>query len=87
MNFSEVSKDDLKHMAQVVNTIHISEFTLNGKDVCAAADSFRWLQRAAMQMSQAYQLSLGTEKPEPAPGAMPDGVTVKAFQPGKASDQ
>ena len=85
MNFSAVSKDDLKHMAQVVNTLHAGAYTLGGKDICTAADSIRWLQQAALRMSQSFQGALYAEKTPvtPSGSGLPEGVTIKAFHPGK----
>lgn len=77
-------------MAQVIHMLQAGEFTLSGKDVCASADTIRWLQRLAVQMSQAYQASVApppaapTPTDEPAPAGLPSGVTIKQFAPGKA---
>lgn len=79
MKVAEVTKDDIRLMAQVVNMLHAGEFALSGKDVCAGADAIRWLQRTAVTLSEAYTASLATPPP-PAPEAP---FTVKTYQSGK----
>ncbi len=93
MKFLEVSDTDMKLFAQLINMLHVGEFKLNGKDLCAAADSIRWLQKVAQSAADCYAQSKASpvKEREPevvapsAPGkpGLPEGVTMKAFNPGK----
>lgn len=97
MQVSACSKDDVKLMAQVVNLLTAGEFSLGGKDLCAAADAIRWLQKLAVQCSESYQAGVhGTPTPPPPPteetkpslkdrqpGAFSQ-AKIKSFHPGKA---
>jgi hypothetical protein len=80
MKVVEVTKDDVRMLAQVINMLHTGEFSLNGKDVCAGADAIRWLQRTAVAVSESY--SAASTAPAPAPAASAP-FTIKAHQPGK----
>ena len=95
MKFLEVSDSDVKLFAQLINMLHVAEMKVNGKDVCAAADSIRWLQNVAKAAAECYsqsktpkvEVSVPPQEipvtPPPAPGGLPEGVTMKAFNPGK----
>lgn len=86
MKVSEVAVEDMKMMAQAVNMVHTATFSINGKDVCASADTIRWLQKLATDMAKTYQESKTSEPSVPsAPpqGGLPEGVNVKGFNPGK----
>jgi hypothetical protein len=78
MKIAEVAKDDVRLMAQVVNMLHVGEFSLNGKDICAGSDAIRWLQRTAVMMSEAYTAASAT----PAPKA-DEPFKVTSHTPGK----
>lgn len=54
MIISGATKEDLRLLAQLVNTVQAGEYTLNGKDLCAAADAIRFLQETAVKASKAY---------------------------------
>lgn len=71
MILSDVSTEDCKMLAQLINMLHSSELTLNGKDICASADTIRWLQRLAKQAAEVYA------KPKE------EELTIKAMSPGK----
>lgn len=80
MKLAEVSKDDVKMLAQLVNMLHAGSFTVNGKDVCASADTIRWLQKLAVSASEAYAVP-SSDQAASVPAS--DGLKVKAFNPGK----
>lgn len=94
MKVSEVTKDDCKMLAQIINMMQVGEFTVNGKDVCASADTIRWLQRFAVSVSETFskeqkptaEVPVTETKPPEAPpptGGLPAGVKVKSFGRGK----
>lgn len=83
MIISAATKDDLRLLAQVIHTLQAGQYSLNGKDVCAAADAMRFLQGVAVKASQAYTEELTAIPDTPLPG-MGD-VNIKAFHPGRPS--
>lgn len=96
MKFLEVSDKDMKCFAQLINMLHAGEFKLNGKDMCASADTIRWLQDVAKGAAECYSKPRASspvqpepiaeaKKEEPPTGGLPSGVTLKAFSPGKPS--
>lgn len=79
MNLSDVSKDDCKYVAQLINMLQIATMEINGKDMCAGADSLRWLQALAVNMASAYAGGANTQAPVPAAS---EGLKVRAYNPG-----
>lgn len=93
MKFSEVQDSDMKMLGQLINMIQTGEYSLNGKDLCASADTIRWLQTIAVDAAKVYKESKASEKVPPkvegnivGPKAplppMGGGVSIKSF--GKA---
>lgn len=83
MIVTEVTKDDCRLAAQLINTLHVGDYAVGGKDICAAADAIRWLQDLAKKMAESY----ASPQPAAAPAA-PVGdapFTVKAMSPGRAA--
>jgi hypothetical protein len=76
---SEVSKDDCMKAAQLINMLQIAKYEIGGKDMCAGADSIRWLQELATGMAKGYQ----SEAQETAAPKAPEGLAVKSYSPGK----
>jgi len=94
MKFALVTKDDMKMFQQLINMVQIAELSLNGKDVCATADTIRWLQKVAVGAAECFQASLAPKPEPPVPptpvaaakpptGGFEEGVTIKSFNPGK----
>lgn len=94
MKFAEVLDSDMKLFAQLINMLQVGEFKVSGKDVCASADTIRWLQNVARAAAECYAGSKPSQvpvvkepetvtPPPPPSSGMPEGVTVKAFNPGK----
>lgn len=77
MKVSDVSKDDCIKAAQLINMLQLGKYDVGGKDMCAGADSIRWLQSLAVEMAGAHA---GTTKPAAPP---PEGLAVKTYNPGK----
>ena len=67
MKFLEVSDSDIKLFAQLINMLHVAEIKVNGKDVCAAADSIRWLQNVAKAAAECYSQSKTPKVEAPVP--------------------
>jgi EAL domain-containing protein (putative c-di-GMP-specific phosphodiesterase class I) len=89
MKVAEVSKDDCKMLAQLINMLQMAEFTTTGKDMCAGADSLRWLQAFAVDCAKVFQSESSAMKPSDQPPSTPDEggspLKIKAFSPGKAA--
>lgn len=93
MKFAEVLDTDMKMLAQLINMLQAGEFKLSGKDMCASADTIRWLQRVATQAAECYSGSKTVKEPEivkpsdtlPPSSGLGEGVALKAFNPGKPS--
>lgn len=86
MKVQDVANVDCKAVAQLINMLNVSEYTANGKDICAAADSIRWLQSFAIEMAKSYQEQLNpkpTAAPDTAAVAPVEGFKVKSYNPGK----
>jgi hypothetical protein len=98
MKFLEVSDSDMKLFAQVINLLQAGKYELGGKDLCASGDAIRWLQKVAVSAAEAYSKGKTSIKeevkpqvvsevnaplPEPAKAGLPEGVKIKAFNPGK----
>lgn len=87
MQIVGATADDLRMMAQLVNLVQAGSYTFGGKDMCAAADAIRWLQKLAVTSGKAYAEAPTTQPPPEEPKAQapgfPEGVTMKAFNPGK----
>lgn len=80
MKVSGVSKDDCQKLAQLINMIHIAEYTAIGKDICAAADSIRWLQSFAKEVAVVFQAEASAPS---APPPTESGFTIKSSGQGK----
>lgn len=65
MILSGVTKDDLRLLAQLVNTVQVGEYTCNGKDLCAAADAIRFLQETAVKASKSYTEAIAVTPDSP----------------------
>jgi hypothetical protein len=81
MRVSVISKDDCKCVAQLINMLQAGDFKVSGKDMCAGADSLRWLQQFAVDLAKVYQ-----EEQKPAvsaPEVEPQGLRIKSYNPGK----
>lgn len=85
MKVSEVTKDDIRMAAQLINMLQVGEFSLNGKDICASADTLRWFQNFAAQASKCYSEELSTGPQALEGSGISSGVTIKAMSPGKPS--
>lgn len=90
MKFLEVNETDMRLFAQVINMLQVGEYKVNGKDVCAASDAIRWLQKAAVLAAESYAnaskntpVESDNVPPPPPSGGLPEGVNMKAFNPGK----
>lgn len=91
MKFAEVLDSDMRMFGQLINMLQVGEFKLNGKDMCASADTIRWLQKVATSAADCYAQSKASAKPAKEPelalptpsSGLPEGVAVKAFNPGK----
>lgn len=83
MKCTEVAEDDVRQAAQLINLLRSAEVTLGGaKDICAAADAVRWLQRTAVAIGEGFQTPASPPAPaEPAPAA--EGLKIKQYNPGK----
>lgn len=78
MRCVEVTKEDCKQIASLINLLHGGRFEMNGKEMCANADTLRWLQAFALDAAKAYQAA------DVAPSAEPTSeLKVKHFSPGK----
>ena len=92
MKFSDVTKDDMKMFAQLIHMVQASKYDISGKDVCASADTIRFLQKVAVEIAKSYQAKVTSEDHAPAPqevkappsGPLGEGVTIKAFHPGSS---
>jgi hypothetical protein len=73
MKVSDVSKDDCIRAAQLINMLRIAEYKIDGKDICAGADSIRWLQQLAVEMAKVYTPAVNSS----------EGLSVKSYNPGK----
>ena len=90
MKVSEVSKEDCIKAAQLINMLQIAKYDIGGKDMCAGADSIRWLQNLAVDMAKDFspKVSETSEKKadvvEPEAAVKhPSGLNVKSYNPGK----
>lgn len=92
MKCSEVSKDDVRLAAQVVNMLKSGEWSLPGSQLFAAVDAMRWFQSAALAVSHGYAAEQPPEgmarvvdqMPPPASpsGPLGPGVSIKDYNPG-----
>lgn len=55
MKFLEVSADDMKMLGQLINMLNTGNFSMNGKDICASADTIRWLQGIGTEAAKVYR--------------------------------
>ncbi len=83
MKLSDVSKDDMKFFAQLINSLQVGEYTVNGKDACAFADSLRWFQKLAAAAAKVFSEKITSEETsEPTKAAeipaAPETVAEKA---------
>lgn len=78
MNISGATKEDLRLLAQLVNTVHAGEYTCNGKDLCAAADAIRFLQETAVKASKSYTDTLNAPEVPAAVAAAPAAPAAAA---------
>jgi carboxypeptidase C (cathepsin A) len=95
MKCLEVTDVDCKMAAQMVNMLQSGQWDVNGKDICASADTIRWIQKLAVSIGQGYQqrVTQDTSPPEAKEmkeeakpsGGLPEGVQIKAYNPGKPS--
>lgn len=98
MKLAAVGKEDLQHVAKLINMLQAGEYTFSGKDLCSAGDSIRWFQRMAVSASEAYRVEAEKSDAPPVPplpiakeveeetvpkAGLPDGVKMKSFHPGK----
>lgn len=91
MKFLEVLDTDMKMLAQLINMLQVGEYRLSGKDLCASADTIRWLQNTAKSAADCYSLSknpIAAKEDEykslPSTNGLGEGVNIKSFNPGKA---
>ena len=57
MKVTEATKDDVRLLAQLINMINAGQFgPISGADVCAAADSIRWLQTLCLKTSESFSV-------------------------------
>lgn len=80
MLVSGVTKDDALKLGQLINMLHVGEFELNGKDICASADTIRWLQNLAKQTAEVYARE---QNPVPPETTVAPGIKVKTMGKGK----
>lgn len=81
MNISGATKDDLRLLAQLVNTVHAGEYTCNGKDLCAAADAIRFLQEIAVKASKSYTDMVSAPEVPPPTVAAPAAAVLPQPSP------
>lgn len=94
MKFSDVTKEDMRMIAQLINMVQASKYDISGKDVCASADTIRYLQNMAVNIAKSYQAAAAqgagavasepSAKPEGKVPSSPlgDGIKLNAFNPG-----
>lgn len=93
MKLSEVSDSDLKMIGQLINMLQNGTYDLNGKDLCASADTIRWFQTFGVDAAKVYKESKASEKASQVVGSpavssnapsspLGEGVSIKSF--GKA---
>jgi len=93
MKFASVLKSDMVMFSQLINMLQAAEFSLNGKDVCASADTIRWLQQVAVKAAETFKADAEGPKPDaPSPvapavevpsGGLEQGITLKQMHVGK----
>lgn len=85
MKLAEVSKDDCRLMAQLINMVQIGRYEVGGKDMCAGADALRWLQGLAVEAAECLKNQVVSlpETPPAAPDPPDEGLKVKTYNPGK----
>lgn len=63
--------------------LQVAKYDIGGKDMCAGADSIRWLQTLATEMAKAYQPETTKTVALETPAKPSEGFTVKSYNPGK----
>lgn len=63
MKVSEVSAQDCQMLAKLITIIQVGEYTVSGKDICAAADSIRWMQDIGKDMAKGFAETKASDKP------------------------
>lgn len=77
MNLTNVTMDDGKKCAQLLNLLHAGKWDLSGADIAAHSDTVRWLHGLANQMAEQLKLSKATPT---TPAVTVDSLTAPTTQ-------